>query len=521
MDKNELDKKIADNAKIILNYCSARTSNHFDAEDLAYDIIVEIYKSAINLRDEKAFYGFMWGIAKNTYKNWCKNKVKNEKIKVLERLSLEDTINENENDDLYRLRRELTLLTSKYRKAVVLYYIKDRSCVEISRTLSISESMVKYLLFKSRKIIKEGITMERTYGTQSYNPKELSLMFWGNKGNRYYHLCDSKISQNILFACYNDTLTIEEISLAIGVSIPYMEDALEELHQNDLLKKEGNRYCTNIILFTEDLINEINRKTKFLHERIARILWEAIHQKEKEFRQITPIGSKMGNQTYLWQTISILLRTVIEILQNKIQITLPKDKYGTECYVWGVEKYHENSWLSQFGFGISNVVNQRGDFVYFLDFPINGEMVHHYFFDQQKTTNVFLDIAKGNTSHFSENDNSIVADMIRKDYVLADDGNYTVNVPVFEIEEYETVKKLFSSTAEEIALHAQSLLNTVKKIILDHVPVHVKKHARGIAFLRLFEDVVSAPVSILCNEKYLLPYKREGMLPTTHIVLNK
>ena len=49
------------------------------------------------------------------------------------------------------LRRELGLLHKEYRHAVILYYVENKSCLEISRLLGISESMVKYLLFKSRK----------------------------------------------------------------------------------------------------------------------------------------------------------------------------------------------------------------------------------------------------------------------------------------------------------------------------------------------------------------------------------
>ena len=76
MDKQELDLKIEEIAKSILSYCTARTSNYFEAEDLAQDIIVEIYKSAGNLRNADAFYGFMWAIAGNVYKQWCRDKAK-------------------------------------------------------------------------------------------------------------------------------------------------------------------------------------------------------------------------------------------------------------------------------------------------------------------------------------------------------------------------------------------------------------------------------------------------------------
>ena len=59
----------------------------------------------------------------------------------------EDCFDE-EKGDIFALRRELTLLSEKYRKVAILYYIENRSCAEISSSLTISESMVKYLLFK-------------------------------------------------------------------------------------------------------------------------------------------------------------------------------------------------------------------------------------------------------------------------------------------------------------------------------------------------------------------------------------
>ena len=67
MEKHELDEKVEEIAKTLLSYCTARTSNHFEAEDLAQDIILEIYKSAGNIRSADAVYGFMWAVAGNMY----------------------------------------------------------------------------------------------------------------------------------------------------------------------------------------------------------------------------------------------------------------------------------------------------------------------------------------------------------------------------------------------------------------------------------------------------------------------
>lgn len=519
LERAELDTKITEMAKTLYSYCIVRTSDHFEAEDLAQDIILQIYKSADNIRNADSFYSFVWAVAGNVYKQWCKRKVKNQECELLEDLPAE-IVDENDFLDVYLLRRELSLLAEKYRKAVILYYIENKSCLEISKLLSVGESMVKYLLFKSRQLLKEGMSMERNYGEKSYNPKGMSLMFWGKGANHYYHLCKSKISQNILFACYNDKLTAEQISLEIGVSLPYMEDKLKELCDYELLKKDGNRYYTNIVIFTKDFVGEVATKTANLRECITELVIKSIDKYKKEIKDIGFVGADMNDNSFNWQMVSfILYNAVIEKLQNRVNIVYPKDKFGTECFVWGEEVCESGSWTSEFCFGISNVSNSNGDYIQFMDFPINGEMVHHYCFNRQEVTNIFLDIAKGNTKHFSENDKAIAAEMVRKGYVINDANGLRCNAPVFTEGQYQELKKLLEDTTEQIAGEAENLMETVTKIMKNHMPVHLKKMAKDMAFLRLFEDAISAPVANLCEQKYLLPYSGDTLLPTTYIIL--
>lgn len=114
MDKQELDAKIEEMAKALLSYCSARTSNHFEAEDLAQDIILEVYKSSDKIRNVDAVYGFIWAVAGNVYKQWCKRKARNKECELTD--NIPDTAQPFAEDDstMYLLRRELTLLSEKY-----------------------------------------------------------------------------------------------------------------------------------------------------------------------------------------------------------------------------------------------------------------------------------------------------------------------------------------------------------------------------------------------------------------------
>ena len=507
MEKRELDIKMTDMAKSILSYCMARTSNHFEAEDLAQDIIVEIYKSADNIRNADAFYGFMWAVAGNVYKQWCKKKAKNKECEITDSLFNVAEFLDNEREDLNLLRRELALLSEKYRKAVILYYIENKSCSEISKHLSISESMVKYLLFKSRQILKEGITMERTYGEQSYNPKELSILYWGNGKNTYNYIYENKISQNILFACYNDKLTAEEISIELGIALPYIEDILKQLVECDALGLDGRKYYTNIVIFTSDCAVEVANKTKEFRNNISDALSEII------------TNEKLSNSE-AWLTVCcILYKAIFENLQSKVKIKLPENKFGENCIIWAVEKAIDSMRNKGFEFGVSNTENENGDRVQFFDFTINGDMVHHSFYSSKSFTNVFIDIAKGKTEFDNEFENVAVAELVKKGYVLNDNGKLKVNVPVFTKEEFEQFMSRFNSTVELVEQKANAIMNEAAKIIKNYIPVHLKSQAYQMAYFRIFEEAISMPVGTLVENNILFPYNGNGVLPTTYIIL--
>ncbi len=506
MDKHELDTKIADMAKTILSYCIARTSNRFEAEDLAQDIILEIYKSADNIRNTDAFYGFMWAVAGNVYKQWCKNKSKTKECELTENLfDVAEVFDDN--SELYLLRRELTLLSEKYRKAVILYYIENKSCSEISKHLSISESMVKYLLFKSRQILKEGINMERNYGQQSYNPKELSILYWGNGKNTYNAVYENKISQNILFACYNDKLTAEEISIELGIALPYIEDILKKLVECEALGLDGRKYYTNIVIFTAECAIEVANKTRVFTNNISDTLIEII---------------KKGNlsNSEAWLTVCcILYKAIFENLQSKVNIELPENKFGENCIVWAVEKAVDSLRNKGFEFGVSNTENEVGDRVQFFDFSINGDMVHHSFYSSKSLTNVFIDVAKGKNEFDNEFENVIVAELVKKGYVLNNCGRLTVNVPVFTKDEFERFMRRHDFAVEAVEENANRIMNEVAKIIKNYMPVHLKSQAYQMAYFRIFEDAISVPVGTLAENRILFPYNGNGVLPTTYIVL--
>ena len=267
MDRIKLENLMTENMKAIFGFALTRLGHVHEAEALASDILYEIIKSAEHVKNEDRFYGFMWKIAEHTYIDFLRKKSKNaartapldENLAGDSDSALDAMVKQ---EDLHRLRRELSLLSKQYRDATVLYYIENLSCSKIAEKLNTSTEMVKYYLFRARKIIREGMLMERLYGEKSYYPNHFEIDFWGTKAGddrEYFDFQHRKIKGNILLAAYYSPMTLQEISIELGVSLPYLEDEINLLVERQYLVCQNGKYLTNIPIFTLDCTKRLTK----------------------------------------------------------------------------------------------------------------------------------------------------------------------------------------------------------------------------------------------------------------------
>ena len=515
-----MNDRIADMARTVYAWCAARTPAAVDAEDLSQEVLLAMLRAAPNLREERAFYGFMWSVAENVYKAWLR------KRRMLP-TGLSDALPDPADafadieaaEDIQLLRREMALLTKQYRQAAVDYYIRGMKVAEVAAALDVSVSMAKYLLFKARNTIREGMQMERNYGEQSYHPRRLELRYWSHGPNHYYGAADSLLRQNILFACYNDALTAEQIALAVGVGLPYMEADLAEMTEVGLLLLDGaGRYHCNIVIFTQSYHREATGAVANDAEEIARLVKQCIADAADNVRALGFTGSDMNDAALRWQLTALLLhKAVIGEAGAKATPVLPVDKWGVPCLCWGVEQNPHDP-EDPFAFGVSNCQNAAGDRAQFMDFPINGDMVHHAL-NKQAWANVFLHIAKGGAV-LSENDTAIAADMVRMGYVQRGVSGLQVHCPVMSQGQFAALEALIAPAVQAVAETALRILDKEAALLADHMPEHLRETARSMAYFRLFESAVTTPVSQLYAEGFLSPAKAANLLPTTYVVLN-
>ncbi len=481
MDSIKLEQLITENMKSIFGFALTRLGNTTEAEYLASDILYEIIRSAPNLKYEERFYGFMWKIAENTYMDYLRRKSKNasraaeldENISDESKSVLEEIVKKEE---LNLLRRELSLLSKQYRDANVLYYIENLSCSEVANKLQISTEMVKYYLFRARKIIREGMNMERLYGKKSYCPNIFEIDFWGTKAGdsqEYRDFQARKIKGNILLVAYYSPVTIQEISIELGVALPYLEDEIKLLVDRQYLVCNNGKYLTNIPIFTLDCTKTIDEKLKELTEENAQKIIAVTDEFDARF------GNRFENTNLAnWQKLLLCLHYSLIDTENDLEKNygeLPKDgpyshvNGGGHGIIWG--RSTENVVGEKLPKGIQGIYNgcsasdKRGS-VIAMNFrqTLNAQQ-----FEGQMTDPVVCTAVD-------------CFEYLPKDWqtVLNDLGyakNGKANFAVWSSAEYDELRKMLDECISIASDLNRKTADEAAKVTADLAPTHIRKTA--------------------------------------------
>ncbi len=517
---NNLSEKIAGASKTIFTYCMARTSNREDAEDLSQEILYELLKSAGNLRDEGAFYGFMWAVAGNVYKQWYrKKKLRNECELTDEITPAEEDryfTEEEDSEEITLLRRELGLLNEQHRRAVILYYTERNTCAEIAEKLSVSESMVKYLLFRSRKILKEGMNMERKLGELSYNPRSLTPMYSGEGTNYFSDFMKGKIRQNIAGACYNDALTPEQISLETGIPLPYLDDEIRAMEQRKILVKDGTRYTTNVIIITAECADEMEKSAKKYHGILADKISGFLDENLEKFRDIGYIGSDFSANSVKWQMAAWIFLIMVSLKMPSSEA--PVTGWGERAYLYLMEQVKQEKAL----FNYCGVDGDHGDRIKFLDYLPKMTCNHHDFYSNQRYINMLCDMAAGRAEDFSRYDMDAVEFMIRRGYVIRSESGYRTTVPVYTWDQAAAVRKMAEDFIDGTITGILAEMNgEAENILSEHTPKHLQDQVKSIAATDIYFSGICAPAAEMIRRGMLSIDWTENEMPSMFILLNE
>ncbi|MBR5124762.1 MAG: RNA polymerase sigma factor [Clostridia bacterium] len=348
----------------IFYYCLRKTGDSHEAEELASDITYQILTALHEGVDVLNFPAWVWQIARNRYALWAKTKHRRGEYESF--IDPDDPETENlltaggynttpsvadeyaHDEEMAILRRELAFLGRDYREVVVAYYIEDRSVGDIARALGQPEGTVKSRLFRSRNLLKEGMNMAREFGSKSYKPEEVRFVSSGSQASGLpFSAVRRMLPKNILLEASNNLSTAEELSVAVGVAMPYMEEEIAALVDAGLLKAVGNRYITNFFIESHDLQVAIRNEIMLLTRDWAERYDELMDKSIPIYRKGCFVPETMTDGELKWYLVLELLDQLVRNCKGHTYEFPVKHKHPNDS--WGFIGYEgegiEEEWF--------------------------------------------------------------------------------------------------------------------------------------------------------------------------------
>lgn len=332
MDKEHADRLISQYQNLIFGFALKKMRNISQAEELAADIVCEVYLSFLRADEIVNTDGYVYRIARNVYARQIYRLSSERNFTDISELSLPCPDNPFERlveqETLTQLRQEIGFLSERQRTILYLYYYEDQSVASIAERLHISPGTVKWHLSDARTSLKEELTMEKTQDVLSVNPILFSTMGHSGspgKSGDTADFFDTRLKQNIAWYCYHTPHTVPEIARALNVPAVYIADEihrLEDFGYLDRIDRSANpAYRTNMVIYDDRIDN--SAITKQIHEAAARLcdeLYPALFEAfENDPEHWGFICGSTGDVNYMkYQLVMLIQQYLVDGLVQEI-----------------------------------------------------------------------------------------------------------------------------------------------------------------------------------------------------------
>lgn len=431
-------------------FCLKKTGNNVETEDLTQDISLQIITALNKGTIPTSFSAWVWRIAHNRYSVWAKEKhSRNESVtgSDIGDYEIED---EGENildkmihtEQLALLRRELAFIKSDYRNIIVAYYIENNSVRDIASSLSLSKSAVEQRLHRARIILKEGMEMAREFGKRSYSPENITFAASGSQPSGLpWSVVQRRIPINILLQASNNPSTLEELSIELGIALPYMEEEVNILHRATLLEKQGDKYITNFFILDKDCRIEVYYALRKTARERSRLIREFIDDSITNIRTLGIAGDNLDDNTIRWWLTPDLIDYLIKNSVKAQNIYEPPKRANGES--WGFVGYEITDLPEETVMGHNGCGNEKNMFWTYKygDYSLWNQCGEPDYEEAELMCNCIRE--NRNISSFTEIEKRVWNGINGKYAHVSDDGYMIPDILVIRIEDLRRIHQLF------------------------------------------------------------------------------
>lgn len=270
-----------------------KTGDSYVAEDIAQETFLAAIGQLSRGKRPDNLWAWLLCILSNKHCDWLREKYNKPRISFEDypfEIAAEKSPDDDTEEKLEAVRRELGYLAQIHREVLVRFYIHGHALEKIAQDLQIPVGTVKSRLSIGRQHIRKGVADMENYTKQSYEPDILRIACSGGVGlhNEPFSLVEDsdKLSQNVLILAYQKPVTEAELAKQLGVPTAYVEPVAEKLVNGELMcRTEGGKVYTDFILYADSDRKATFQKQMEVAGKHFDLFWEGAQAALSELRR--------------------------------------------------------------------------------------------------------------------------------------------------------------------------------------------------------------------------------------------
>jgi RNA polymerase sigma factor (sigma-70 family) len=482
----------------IYGYAMNKTFSQDEADELSQEILFTAIKQFPTLKNEKSFEPWLWGIANNLTKVFRRTQGRQRDIYSYDMLEIGEHIDEYpfEDKQVYeQVRTQIAMLSSLYRDIIILYYYDNLSCKAIAEKLNIPEGTVTWRLSEGRrKLKKECVNMTETAlrpvimdirisGSGNYNGKDIPFP---------WVFINDALSQNILYHCYHEPKTVEELAKLCGVPAFYIEDAIENLLQREaIIQILKGKYQTNFIIYDKE-DEDYNEKTKSYAKEMTKDFISVLKCFTKDILD-RGIYAANKDENEFYYLFGVMALEHLNKVNNPIETVPFEVRYDGNRWTYHARLKEAKKAKPSHRISIEKSRNRGSD----------GKLEHYAYhfggFAYRRTMtdykiNICEKILLGEECSKKEE----IANMVKDGYLKRlESGKIIVDIPFFTLEQKQKFDELaeqqFSDIVPTIVKATKNYAEGYHKLFPKHLKDDVQRACNSM-FVGIFGNIVSLAV---------------------------
>jgi len=164
-DVRAFESVIAGHLPQVRRFARAFAPTESDADDLAQEALVKVYRSLASFRFQSAFSTWVYSVVRNAFLDFAKSRAARERLAQepleMEHERIEGGASPDEGisaeHERRRLWRALRQIPAEFRSAIVLFEIEGHSCEEVASIERVAVGTVKSRLSRGRALLREAL----------------------------------------------------------------------------------------------------------------------------------------------------------------------------------------------------------------------------------------------------------------------------------------------------------------------------------------------------------------------------